>query len=382
MEKFNDSLKQLLSVIKKKFPEQTDDIDSYYNLENEQSKYYEEFLENCLKFGNEISSKDEIIFSKGNVLLKNINFYEIWNHEEMDDDERDNIWNFLHTLYIYAYEAKKDSNFKILIKELKSKKGDLDEESKTFINIIDSLSNQLKNEKMYQNESDNPKESGDFKIDESLFGGEIGNLAKEIAEDLDPSDLNLEDPGALLKSLMSGNFDEQNDNSGVVNLVRNITDKLQDKLMNGDLNQDVLFGEAQNVMKQFSGGNSNNPMNMFNMMMNSGMMNNLDENTSNIVNQANNMINNNSGNVNPNNLKNQVKLNSQKDKLRKKLEMKKKLLAEKEKELEVEKNKVTEIEEEIDLDALADEIMNMETKESKKKMKSKKSKKKSKKKIN
>ncbi len=372
MEKFNNSLKQLLSVIKKKFPEQTDDIDSYYNFENEQGKYYEEFLENCLKFGNEISSKDEIIFSKGNVLLKNINFYEIWNHEEMDEDERDNIWNFLHTLYIYAYEAKKDSNFKILIKELKSKKGELDEESKTFINIIDSLSNQLKNEKMHENESDNVTENGDFKIDESLFGGEIGNLAKEIAEDLNPSDLNLEDPGALLKSLMSGNFDEQNDNSGVVNLVRNITDKLQDKLMNGDLNQDVLFGEAQNVMKQFSGGNSSNPMNMFNMMMNSGMMNNLDENTSNIVNQANNMVNNNSGNVNPNNLKNQVKLNSQKDKLRKKLEMKKKLLAEKEKELEVEKNKVQVTEEEIDLDALADEIMNMETKESIKKKKSKK----------
>tara|TARA_B100001093_G_scaffold513789_1_gene586415 strand:- start:1432 stop:2565 length:1134 start_codon:yes stop_codon:yes gene_type:complete len=372
MEKFNNSLKQLLSVIKKKFPEQTDDIDSYYNFENEQGKYYEEFLENCLKFGNEISSKDEIIFSKGNVLLKNINFYEIWNHEEMDEDERDNIWNFLHTLYIYAYEAKKDSNFKILIKELKSKKGELDEESKTFINIIDSLSNQLKNEKMHENESDNVTENGDFKIDESLFGGEIGNLAKEIAEDLNPSDLNLEDPGALLKSLMSGNFDEQNDNSGVVNLVRNITDKLQDKLMNGDLNQDILFGEAQNVMKQFSGGNSSNPMNMFNMMMNSGMMNNLDENTSNIVNQANNMVNNNSGNVNPNNLKNQVKLNSQKDKLRKKLEMKKKLLAEKEKELEVEKNKVQVTEEEIDLDALADEIMNMETKESIKKKKSKK----------
>ena len=379
MEKFNNSLKQLLIVIKKKFPKQVDDIDNYYNFESKSDKYYEEFMENCLKFGNEISSKDEIIFSKGNILLKNINFYEIWNHEEMDDEERDNIWNFLHTLYIYAYEAKKDSNFKILIKELKSKKGELDEESKTFINIIDSLSNQLKNEKKYQNESENTKENGDFKIDESLFGGEIGNLAKEIAEGLDPSDLNLEDPGALLKSLMSGNFDEQNDNSGVVNLVRNITDKLQDKLMKGDLNQDVLFGEAQNVMKQFSGGNSNNPMNMFNMMMNSGMMNNLDENTSNIVNQANNMINNNSGNVNPTNLKNQVKLNSQKDKLRKKLEMKKKLLAEKEKELEVEKNKVQVTEEEIDLDALADEIMNMDAKESKKKVNQKKSKKKSKK---
>ena len=43
----------------------------------------------------------------------------------------------------------------------------------------------------------------------------------------------------------------------------------------------------------------------------------------------------------------------------------------------VEKNKVQVVEEEIDLDALADEIMNMETKDSKKKKK--KSKKKSKK---
>ena len=98
MEKFNKSLGQLLNVIKKKFPEQSESIDSYYNFENEPDKYYEEFLEHCLKFGDEISSKDEIIFSKGNVLLKNVNFYEIWNSEEMDHDEMENVWNFLHTL--------------------------------------------------------------------------------------------------------------------------------------------------------------------------------------------------------------------------------------------------------------------------------------------
>jgi hypothetical protein len=376
MEKFNKSLEQFLNVIKTKFPEQKNKIDEYYKFENIGNKYSEEFLENCLKFGDEISSKDEIIFSKGNKLFENIDFNKIWNDESMDDEQRDNIWNYLHTLYIYAYEEKKDSNFKFLIKELKNNKGELDEESKTFINIIDSLSNKLKSDKLHENDSEENTASGEsnFKIDESLFDGEIGNLAKEIAQDLDPSELNLDDPGALLKSLMSGNFDENNDSSGVVNLVRNITDKLQDKLLNGDLNQDTLFSEAQNVMKQMSGNsNASNPMNMFNMMMNSGVVNNLDESSANIVNQANNMINKGSGNIHPNNLQNQVKLNSTKEKLRKKLEYKKKLLAQKEKELEMEKSKVDIVEEEIDLDALADEIINMNTSKSKKsKNKSKK----------
>ena len=36
-------------------------------------------------------------------------------------------------------------------------------------------------------------------------------MAKEIAEEIDPDKINLDDPSELLKSLLSGNLDENND---------------------------------------------------------------------------------------------------------------------------------------------------------------------------
>ena len=80
----------------------------------------------------------------------------------------------------------------------------------------------------------------------------IGDLAKEIVNEIDPSLLNPEDPNKLLGNLLSGNFDEENDDSGIMNLVKNITGKIQDKITSGSLDETQLFNEAQNVMKNFS----------------------------------------------------------------------------------------------------------------------------------
>ena len=49
---------------------------------------------------------------------------------------------------------------------------------------------------------------------------------------------------------MSGNFDINNDSSGIYGF-KNITGKIQSKLESGSLNEDALFSEAQNVMKSF-----------------------------------------------------------------------------------------------------------------------------------
>merc|ERR1712100_668653 len=108
------------------------------------------------------------------------------------------------------------------------------------------------------------------------------------------------------------------------NLVKDISGKIQNKISSGDLNEEQLLSEAQNMMqsfsgngkfpdlgKQFGGGMDFNPMNMFNNMMKSGMMDNLQGDDKNIVDDAKNIINNNGySGVTPHDLKKKSQLKS------------------------------------------------------------------------
>ena len=379
MEKFNENLKQFINVLKKKYPEQKDTIENYYNFDNPGSKYIDEFLQNCKNCGDDISSKNEIIFSKGSKILNNIDFYSIWNNtdynsddnesKELNEEQRENIWKYLHTLYIFAYEYRCEKDFKLIMNEIKSKDiSTLDEEGKTFRNIIEGLSIQNRKSENEDVESENCDKKGDkpsIPVPD-LFNGVIGNLAKEIAEEIDPSKINLEDPSKLLSSLMNGNLDESNDDSGIFDLVKDITGKIQNKLSSGNLDEEQLFSEAQNMMKSFAGGQSGipgmdknfNPMNMFNNMMKSGMMDGLDPENKNIVEEASNIIKNKgmSGKTSGQ-LSNKAQLKSTRDRLRNKLEKKKKILEEKQKKKKDEQK--VQNHEDIDLDALANEIEGM-----------------------
>ena len=160
----------------------------------------------------------------------------------------------MHTLYIFAYETIKERDIKSILKELKNISSDsdnIDEDTKTLLNIVDSLTGKYTNNAdIDSNSDDEEKDDSGFAAPE-LFNGVIGDLAKEIAEEIDPSELNLDDPSSLLKDLLSGNFDEKDDSSGIVNLVKNITGKIQDKLSKGNLDETQLFSEAQNVMNSF-----------------------------------------------------------------------------------------------------------------------------------
>merc|ERR1711991_181197 len=158
---------------------------------------------------------------------------------------------------------------------------------------------------------------------------------------------------------MSGNFDEKDDKSGIVNLVKNITGKIQDKMGSGNLDETQLFSEAQNVMSSFSNGKSfgkNNPMgNIFNQMMQSGMMAGLSESELGMVNNAQNIINNGGQqtNISAGQLKSNLNKQKTRDRLKKKLEEKKRLLKEKEEQLAKKEINNNYYADDIDLDQLA-----------------------------
>ena len=415
MEKFNNNLKQFTEQIIKLFPEQKEQLNKYYNFDNLlEDKYLHMFYSNCMGKGDDISSKNEIIFSEESVLLENINFFAIWNSDRITDENKENIWKYLHTLYIFAYETVKERDIKTILKELKNISSDsenLDEDTKTLLNIIDSLTGKYTDGvELDSDDEDEPSDESSTFAAPELFNGVIGDLAKEIAGEINTDDLNLDNPAQLLKDLMSGNFDENDDKSGIVNLVKNITSKIQSKLSKGTLDESQLFTEAQNVMKTFSNGNKSggsNPMENILSKLMSGMggaggmpgmeglaglagmpgmeglaglagmpgmeglagvegfagMDNVEateENDTDVVNAVQQLINNGGkgNNVSSNQVKNNVNKQRTRDRLKKKLQDKKNLLKEKESKLELKKSNNF-YEEDIDLDALAAEIEGM-----------------------
>ncbi len=91
----------------------------------------------------------------------------------------------------------------------------------------------------------------------------IGNLAKEISEEINVKDLNVENPAELLnfESLVSGS------NNVLGNIVSKVSTKIQSKISSGELNQTDLIGEAMNLitMLNTSAGGAN--AGMFNDLM-------------------------------------------------------------------------------------------------------------------
>ena len=383
MEKFNENLELLLKQIVKVFPEQEESVNSKYNFENADDSYLKQFYANCRTLGNDVSTKNEIIFSEEYTILEGVDFYSIWNSEKLNKEMKENIWKYLHTLYIYAYEYEKDQDIKTILRELKKMSGnpsELDDDSKTLLNIIDSLTGKFEKAPEGMEEEENTEESGGFEnfAPPELLNGMIGDLAKEIADEINPDELNLDDPSQLLKDLMSGNFDVNNDSSGITNLVKNITGKIQNKLAQGDLDESALFAEAQNVMKNFGkgGGKGGGQLGkMFETMMQSGMAASMDQEEMSIFQNAQNIINSGGAVGNAQDLQNQYERKKTKDRLRAKLEEKRLLLEEKERELAEKAKMQAEYEANVDLDALAAEIEAMGSNSSTQSQGSKKSKK-------
>jgi hypothetical protein len=262
LENFNNTLEELLNIVIKISPDMNNTIKKNYTFPLKTSIYLEKFLKNCENKGYDISTKNEIIFSEHSTIIEYIDFYNLWNDEMIDDINRENIWKYLHTLYIYAIQSKHNKHVDDLYNILKNSESKITEEMQTFLNIIESLRYNIENNKDIDNIDLN--DLGDIETEDSgfnmpdLFGGEIGNLAKEIANDIDPSLINLDDPSKLLQNLMSGNLE---DDSGIKDLVSNITGKIQSKINSGEVNENDLYTEAENMMKQFNSSNQgSNPL--------------------------------------------------------------------------------------------------------------------------
>jgi hypothetical protein len=253
IEYFNSTLKLFINNIIKIYPEYNETLDEYYGelleLDNcNDDKYVKRFMRKFVEHKEFISAKNNDLFNDTICFLKNVDFKDIWENEKTDESIKKTIWDYLQTLFVIGDTIISDTDrIKSLVESLKKKRENepLDEtinpENKDLLDMLQNLS-----------------ENKDAPNEDILSNGLIGNLAKELANDinLDDMNLNMDDEnsniGDIFGKLMSGDNPMK-----FMNLIQDVGKKIQTKLTSGNVNQGDLLNEAQNMMGMLG---NNNPL--------------------------------------------------------------------------------------------------------------------------
>lgn len=262
IEYFNKNLKLFVENIKEFYPEYKEQIDEYYKelLENEtcnDDKHIKRFMRKFSEKRLDISNKNGDIFNEDIFFLKNINFKELWCNEKTTDTHKDTIWDYLQTLFVIGDTIMSDTDkIKKLVENFKKVRNDeehdenVDDENKEIYSMIKNLTEKQKKQ---AEEGTGPEINADM-----FNNGLIGNLAKELAEDINIDEMDLgvnketDNVNDIFGKLMSGDNPMK-----FMNLIQNVGQKIQNKLSDGNLDESKLVEEAQNMMGMFG---SNNPM--------------------------------------------------------------------------------------------------------------------------
>ena len=268
---FNECLKEFLEELKEVFPEFKNKIDDVYlfNDIDNNNKYLKFFYKNAKKYSDLISTKNEMLFSEGIVLLKGIDFNYIWN-ANISNNTKESIWKYIQLLYSRAHIYFNEEKSKKTVRDVLNKKIDysnLSDEEKAFASILDTID--LSNKTDTEIDTDNIEDNNDNNTNllnslfgnlgenfmnenftEELMGSEIGKIAEEIAGEVNTNDIDIND----LLSGITGNGTDGSDKFN--NLIGNITNKVVSKLQNSNIDEEKITNEAGDIINKMS-NNSN-----------------------------------------------------------------------------------------------------------------------------
>ncbi len=287
-ENFVRVLDNFITDIDNSFPEfDIKNIVPYNDLEDENNILLIE--EHCKKIYPEkffdILYQNEKIFDEDIELLENINFKLIW-QSNISEETKKVIWKYLQIILFHVIKQVNDpsklgnsaqlfefidnDDFKEKILNIFSEFSVLFNKDTSNNSVFGDISNNplfedMSNNPLFGDMSNNPlfgdmsgnkffgDMSGNFDADEihkhifKLLDGNIGKLAKELAEDtlkdlLDELDCDKNDQKALFEALIK-------DPNKLIKIMKKLSEKIEGKIKSGEVNQDELIMEAAEMMK-------------------------------------------------------------------------------------------------------------------------------------
>jgi len=118
----------------------------------------------------------------------------------------------------------------------------LDDDIKNVLSKVDKFSTNINDEET-SSSSSKPNEPNENNPFGKMEGSMICNLAKEISNEIDVSNLKVDKPEDILKLM-----DFSASNNIVGDIIKKVSSKIHDKISTGELKQEDLFGEAMSMM--------------------------------------------------------------------------------------------------------------------------------------
>lgn len=248
-----------------------------YNFTDEQLKYLVHYMQNVFPHIKYIARCDEEWFqddAEDVEIIRGVKMNAILNDDSTTTKQMNRVWEYLHTLYIKAQATKLTVR---LLKESFSDHPQYKQIKKSILRYADYLTlmveflSQQRNEATAEEDDDDTENDAEETGEGATTGTDsgttstgggmggffdntlIGNLAKEISEEVDTSHLeNLNSEQDIFSNLFSGDG-----GSNMMGMMKTVCEKLDSKVKSGELNPQQMLSEL--------GGSLMGPM-MENMM--------------------------------------------------------------------------------------------------------------------
>ena len=192
-------------------------------------------------------------------MLEYIDFNYIWNHSEITSENKQIIWKYIQSLYLYSLEYGDSINIKDILQNYKDTNIIDNDTSRIVINILNNLSNKqliTYDTKEDSNDSDDSDNDGvnPFTLPDlsSFIGEHLMKLVKNVMEDIDIESVQMDNPLDLVQSLLDGTFSLESDTTGIAVLVKNIIDNLKKQLSSEEMNKELILQDVKNVLVMFN----------------------------------------------------------------------------------------------------------------------------------
>ena len=279
MDRFNDHYIEFLGYIAKKFPT----YKKYTTIvENPGKRYLNDFIEFNLPYMENISIRNIDIFRYKLVdvqLIKGLTFKRVLDRVYNNPRVLETVWRYLHKLYIISYNScdlsklveknynhnedllKVLDNHNIYIENIMLSGHPIIERSESSFEEEDISDEEAElrvqfekiqsggnddNDTNEKNNVDEEKNTDGPDMSNIFEGSVIGDLAKELSEEINPGDLgNIENMGDIVNSLLNPSAGGENKLQGII---KTVTEKMDNKMKNGEITQEQLLNDAQNMM--------------------------------------------------------------------------------------------------------------------------------------
>ncbi len=235
---------KFIDNLKKTFPEYTSTIDKHYTESWGSLDDINTFYNKLTPYSEYISTSNDKLFYDHTELyfLNEINFVLLWRDKKLTDRSKEYLWKHLHTLLIIG-NLINNIDINDLLKSIDlNKPANAESSSSNSINPIIGNDSQMNDAKESVKQMFNSNNSAN----NNFIGGMVEDIAGELSQEFNKNP-NFLNPQALISGLFGNN-----NNNPLMNIVKNVSDKIETRVKDGNIDEKELLSSAQGLFSQMN----------------------------------------------------------------------------------------------------------------------------------